>query len=86
MDKIMYNAYIKDIMPIPIEKIEISPNNNYMYRITAFSSLVDENKRTIDKILRRNKRIKSYEGWWLSPHNIIFKQALIEFKKEKVKG
>lgn len=70
-------------MPIPIENIEISPNNNYLYRLTVFSSLVDENKSIIDKILSKNKRIKTYEGWWLKPQDIVFKQALIEFKREK---
>lgn len=82
----MYNAYIKEIMPIPVTNIEISPNNNYLYRITAFSSLVEENKKTIDKILGKNKRIKSYEGWWFKPQDIYYKQALIEFKKENKKG
>lgn len=79
----MFDAYIRSIMPVPVENIEVSPNNPYLYRITVFSSLVNENKKTIDKILSKNKKINSYEGWFLKPNDIFFKQALIQFKKEK---
>ena len=79
----MFDAYIRSIMPVPVENIEVSPNNPYLYRITVFSSLVNENKKTIDKILSKNKKINSYEGWFLKPNDIFFKQSLIQFKKEK---
>lgn len=77
----MFDKYIKSIMPIPLENIEVSPNNPYLYRITAFASLVDESRKSIDNRLYKNKRIKSYEGWFLKPNDSFFKQALIEFKK-----
>lgn len=79
----MFDAYIRSIMPVPVENIEVSPNNPYLYRITVFSSLVNENKKTIDKILSKNKKINSYEGWFIKQNDIFFKQALIQFKKEK---
>ena len=79
----MFNSYISEIMPIPLENIEVSPNNPYMYRITAFASLVNENRSLIDKILKKNKHVSNYDGWWNKPQDCFFKQALIEFKREK---
>lgn len=78
----MFDDYIRSIMPIPVEDIEVSPNNAYLFRVTAFSSLVNENRKLIDEILYKNKKISSYEGWFLKRGDIYFKQALIEFKKK----
>ena len=77
----MFDAYIKSIIPIPLVDIEVSPNNPYFYRVTAFASLVNEYRDSIDKRLYKNKRIKSYEGWFLKRGDCFYKQALIEFKK-----
>ena len=81
----MFDKYIQSISPIPIEKIEVSPNNPYLYRITAFASLVNENRKAIDERFYKNKKINSYEGWFLKKDDIFFKQALIEFKKSSKK-
>ena len=78
----MFDVYIKSIMPIPIENIEVSPNNPYFYRITAFASLVNENLKSINKRLSNNKKIKSYEGWFVKKDDFFYKQALIEFEKK----
>lgn len=78
----MYNAYLKSILPVPIVDIEVSPKNNYVYRITALSSLVDESKNLIEKRLRKNKRIKSIGTWFFKEHDFFYKQLVIEFNRE----
>lgn len=77
----MFNAYIKAIMPVPIANIEVSEENPYMYRVTVYSSLVDENTDRINKIVYKNKRIEKFNGWFFKQNDFLFKQAYIEFKK-----
>lgn len=77
----MFNAYIKAIMPVPIANIEVSEENPYMYRVTVYSSLVDENTDRINKRLLKNKRIANFSGWFFKRYDFTFKQAYIEFKK-----
>lgn len=77
----MFNEYIRKILPIPITKIEHS-DDGYKYRLTVYSSIINENGVT-DMIKKRlkNKRIKSFDGWYFKPDNINYKQAIIEFKR-----
>ena len=79
----MFNDYIRKIMPCYVERIEQSEKNSYLYRITLSESLLNEYRQSIDKRLKTNERIKSYEGWFYPSYGYGFKQALIEFKKDK---
>ena len=76
----MFNEYLKKILPIPITKIEVN-NDGYKYRITTYSSVLNERgtENSIRKRINNNKRIKSFSGWYLKPNDIYYKQAIVEF-------
>ena len=78
----MFNAYIRKILPIPIVNIEISPKNNYVYRITTYASVLDEQGVwcCCEKRLCKNKKIKSFNGWWFKEGDTFYKQGVIEFE------
>ena len=61
----MFNEYLKKILPIPITKIEVN-NDGYKYRITTYSSVLNERgtENSIRKRINNNKRIKSFSGWY----------------------
>lgn len=78
----MFNEYIRKILPIPIIKIEIS-KDGYKYRITTYSSVINE-RGTIDiinKRINKNKKIKIFNGWQFKDNDYNYKQAIIEFNK-----
>ena len=78
----MFNDYIKKILPIPITEIEVSPDG-YKYRITTHSSVISEYgvSDLINRRINKNKRIKSFDGWYLKENDFTKKQAVIEFCK-----
>ena len=51
--------------------------------ITTYSSIIKEDgiEDLINKRIKRCKRIKSISYWRNKPNNILYKQAIIEFKK-----
>lgn len=79
----MFHDYIRSLMPCYVENIEQSKNNPYSYRVTLSQYLLNENRKVIDKILSKNKRIKSYEGWFCLKNGDKF--ALVEFKKSETR-
>ena len=78
----MFNEYIRKILPIPIVMIE-SSNDGYKYRITTYSSVINERgcENAIIKRIQKNKRVKSISGWINKPDNNYFAQAIIEFER-----
>lgn len=78
----MFNAYLKKILPIPIVKIEVN-DDGYKYRVTSYASVIDEYgaAETIRKRIIKNKRIKSFNGWYYKKDDTYYKQAIIEFVK-----
>ena len=76
----MFNEYLKKILPIPIVKIEVN-NDGYKYRITTYTSVINERgaEETIRKRIIKNKRIKSFNGWYFKDNDINYKQVVIEF-------
>ena len=78
----MFNDYIRKILPIPITQIEVS-QDGYKYRVTTYSSVINESFVTdiIKKRIKNNKKIKSFDGWYLKSNDYNYKQAIIEFVK-----
>lgn len=76
----MYNEYIRSILPIPIIDIKVAKNNNYRYKVVAYSSVADESQNTIKDRVRKCKRMKSIEGWYFDD-DTNYKYAVIEFNK-----
>ena len=78
----MFNDYIRKILPIPITQIEVS-QDGYKYRVTTYSSVINESFITdiIKKRIKNNKKIKSFDGWYLKNNDYNYKQAIIEFVK-----
>lgn len=78
----MFTEYLRKILPIPIVRIEVN-EDGYKYRITTYASVIDE--RQTDKAIRtriiKNKRIKSFSGWFYKDNDVYYKQAVIEFVK-----
>ena len=76
----MYNDYLRKILPIPIVDIEVK---GYKYRITTYSSVIDESgvKATVTKRLKNNKRIKSFGEWWFKSDDRYYKQLIVEFER-----
>lgn len=79
----MFNEYIRKILPIPIVMVENSQKDNYLYRITTYSSIINESgtENIIENIVNNCKRIKSISGWRSKPDNHFYKQAIIEFAR-----
>lgn len=78
----MFDEYIRKLLPIPIINIE-SNQDGYKYRITTYSSVINE-RGVIDLINRRInkcKKIKSFNGWYLKSGDVNYQQAIIEFVK-----
>lgn len=77
----MYNDYLRKILPIPIVDIEVK---GYKYRITTYSSVIDEKgvKATVTRRLKNNKRIKSFGDWWFKNDDRYYKQLIVEFVNE----
>ena len=80
----MFNEYLKKVLPIPIINIEISQKNNYLYRITTYSSIINEwgTTKSIEQRVRKNKRIKSISGWFFKEGDTYYKQAIVEFVRK----
>ena len=78
----MFNDYIRKILPIPITEIE-SNKDGYKYRITTYSSVINESGVTdiIKNRIKTNKKIKLFDGWYLKNDDYNYKQAIIEFVK-----
>ena len=57
--------------------VEMSDKNNYLYRITTYSSVINE-YGTEESVI---KRIKSISHWRNKPDNNYYKQAIIEFAR-----
>ena len=79
----LFNAYIRKILPIPIVEIEVSPKDSYVYRITTYASVLKEQGvwSGVEKRLMKNKRIKTFDGWWFKEGDIFYKQGIIQFEK-----
>lgn len=78
----MFDKYLKKILPIPI--IEIKPNKDgYKYLIRTYSSVINEGETEyiINKIIAKNKKIKSISTWIYNPDNMYQKQAIVEFAR-----
>ena len=80
----MFTNYIKKILPIPITNIETN-NDGYKYRVTTYSSVIDERgvKEVLRKRIRSNKKIKSMSDWGFKKGDTFYKQAIIEFYKKE---
>ena len=81
----MFNAYIKKIMPIPITEIKAS-KDGYKYAIYTYASVLNQDRGIQLKIIKRvhnNKRIKTFDGWYLKDGDITQKYAVMEFKNDK---
>ena len=78
----MFDNYLKKILPIPITKIKRS-DDGYKYEIMTYSSVLNEYgvENLIRKITSKNKRIKSFDGWYLVPNNFCYKEAIVEFER-----
>lgn len=77
----MFDKYLEKILPIPIVDIEVSKKDGYKYRVTTYSSVLAENgvKNQIIIRLKSNKRIKSFDGWYLKEHEPYLRQMYVEF-------
>ena len=78
----MFTEYIRKILPIPIVKRENS-KDGYKYRITTYSSVINERGVTdiIANRIHKNKKIKYLYGWYFKSGDTKYKQAIIEFYK-----
>lgn len=74
----MFDSYIKSVLPIPILDIKVAKNNSYRYKIVTYSSVADESKQAVENRVKKCKRMKSIEGWYLDD-DISRKYAVIEF-------
>lgn len=79
----LFNDYIRKILPIPIVQIEVSPKDSYIYRITTYSSVLNERGvwSGVEKRLYKNKKIKSFDGWWFKEGDTFYKQGVITFAR-----
>lgn len=77
----MFDKYLAKILPIPIVDIEVSKKDGYKYRITTYSSVLNEigTKERVAIRLKNNKRIKSFDGWYMKDKEPFFKQMIVEF-------
>lgn len=76
----MFNEYIKSVLPIPILDIKVAKNNSYRYKIVTYSSVADESQDIVKNRVRKCKRMKSIDGWYLD-NDVNHKYAIIEFNK-----
>ena len=79
----MFDKYLAKILPIPIVNIEVSKTDDYKYRITTYASVINEygvEKQVVNR-LGQNKRIKSFDGWYMKDNEPYFRQAIVEFVK-----
>lgn len=74
--------YLKKILPIPITDTKIS-DNGYKITITTYASVLQEYgiENLINKIMKQNKRIQYFDGWYFEPQNVFYKQAIVSFKR-----
>ena len=79
----MFDKYLQKILPIPIVNIEVSKTDGYKYRITTYASVLNEYgvEKLVANRLRGNKRVKSFDGWYMKDNEPFFKQAIVEFVK-----
>ena len=79
----MFDKYLAKILPIPIVNIEVSKTNGYKYRITTYSSVLNESgtENRVAIRLKNNKRIKSFDGWYMMSGEPFYRQAIVEFVK-----
>lgn len=79
----MFNEYLKKILPIPIVGIEVSKTDCYRYRITTYSSVLNEYgvEKQVASRLGKNKRVKSFDGWYMKDNEPFFKQMIVEFAR-----
>ena len=79
----MFDKYLEKILPIPIVDIEVSKTDGYKYRVTTYSSIINEygTEKRVASRLEKNKRIKSFDGWYMKDKEPFFKQMIVEFKK-----
>ena len=77
----MFNKYLEKILPIPLVDIEVSKKDGYKYRITTYSSVLNEigTKERVAIRLKNNKRIKSFDGWYFKEDDPYLRQMIVEF-------
>ena len=71
------------MLPIPVINVEVSQKNNYLYKITTYSSVINERgcEEAVIRRIKGNKRIKSISHWRVAPDDSQYKQAVIEFER-----
>ena len=79
----MFNKYLAKILPIPIVNIEVNKTDGYKYRVTTYASVINEYgvEKQVASRLGKNKRIKSFDGWYMKDNEPFYKQAIVEFVK-----
>ena len=79
----MFNKYLAKILPIPIVNIEVSKTDGYKYRVTTYASVINEYgvEKQVASRLGKNKRVKSFDGWYMKDNEPFYKQAIVEFVK-----
>lgn len=75
-----FKEYLKKIFTFPI-KIEIL--DGYRYKVKAPQTLIFEDGGRVLKRINKNKRIKSFNGWFLCD-DLYYKFAIVEFVKKDV--
>lgn len=79
----MFDKYLAKILPIPIVNIEVSKTDGYKYRITTYSSVLNEYgvEKQVASRLGKNKRVKSFDGWYVKENEPYYRQAIVEFAR-----
>lgn len=79
----MFDKYLQKILPIPIVGIEVSKTNDYKYRVTTYASVINEYgvEKQVASRLGKNKRVKSFDGWYMKDNEPFFKQMIVEFAR-----
>lgn len=77
----MFADYLRKILPIPILEIQTN-KDGYQCVITTYSSVIQEYgvEKLINKIISKNKRIKSFDGWFFKPQDVFLKEAIVTFR------